>query len=578
MSQSSQSNCTSRTAAHAAAPLAFVVAALALLTTTPSASAAAVRCEGARIAPSPLRIVGVLGVPETFKGSLRLRARATGAQPYLELESAMVAASPTPHRIGSARVDIANRTEPIPRGQTRDVRVSIDKPRFAGEYEGTIRSADGACRIPLTVVARGPAEIRLVGETKAIELQVVNCSHGSCWPADFSERLVPSSAREDTFAPLVNNGSQTSAGVQGMQIAMDGKPTARTVPDGVLTPSDPTFGLRALYASRLTPIQVERDALSPGHYSGAIFLTVAGAEKRTELPLEIDVKSGPTWAILVLLAALFVQFLVWLAARNKPRGEELRDLKALTKQARAKLRADDRALLEGRLGDARDLARDGRLDSAKKHRKAIERDLARLVEARRWVEKAEAAHNGELPADVAQPFDRFRRAIKSGDEQAVLRARAELERATGTATRVPGRHRAAMPLDSAGILYSYSDAGERHLPLQGRPSVPARAVALQRSITVAVDHAWRWLCDAAVWLLRSVRHAVVWLSVYPLPWLLRILLVFAFVLAGLKELYLNDATFGTDPILAYGALFVWGLTATAINAALGKVIPGAGKD
>jgi len=76
--------------------------------------------------------------------------------------------------------------------------------------------------------------------------------------------------------------------------------------------------------------------------------------------------------------------------------------------------------------------------------------------------------------------------------------------------------------------------------------------------------------------LARTREAIVSLSIFVLPWLLRGLLVVFFVLAGLKELYLDNSTFGSDPMLNYSGLFLWGLTATGVNVALGKVIPGTG--
>jgi hypothetical protein len=73
----------------------------------------------------------------------------------------------------------------------------------------------------------------------------------------------------------------------------------------------------------------------------------------------------------------------------------------------------------------------------------------------------------------------------------------------------------------------------------------------------------------------ALGSAGAWSGIYILPQLLRIIFVVVFVFAGLKELYYSNATFGEDWVLDYGALFLWGIAATGVNAALGKVIPGA---
>ncbi len=525
-------------------------------TSTPAESLQ--NCGGARVAPHSLRMNGVLGVAETFTGSLRLTGLRKGAQPFF-LASALVSTDSIPHRISTSEIEITNLDAPLEKGESRDVKITAKDVRFAGEYKGVIRADRGACRIALTVVASGAADVSFVGGAdKTLHLQMVNCRTLSCGPGGILEFLTRAAARRDEFAPQVDNASQSPAQVTGVQIALTRNPGGEVIAPDALRSSAQQFELLPQSTSVLKPIEVKRSDLDPGHYMGAIYLTVLGADKRVALPLELDVKVGPLYAIIAILIALLVQFLIWFAGRTKARAEELRELRSLRKKTRS-LALDDRVLLEGRLDAARDLALHGRLDAAKEARAAIGQYIEWLGEVRTLLIEVEKAHPGKpLPDGISEPLGALRKAIERGDTTAAKAAQTDLWAFVGKSPKVR-----ATP--GAEIFYGRQ-------PRSGRQKTEGESARRGRQLSLAWTKLRAWA--KRVW--HRTGRVIVWLSIYALPWVLRTILVVAFILAGLKELYLDNSTFGSDPVLNYSTLFLWGLTGSGVNALLGKVIPGAG--
>jgi len=354
------------------------------------------------VSSSVLRISGVLSDPESFRGALRVKATRKGRKPYFLPSGELISTTSIERRIPPGKVEIGNPAEPLPfdpkkaKGRWRSIPVTVKDVRFTGEYKGGLELGSGGCKVEFLLSAAGGAEISLVGTpsasgAKAVKLKLVRCSYLTCGPGNFIEYLNSSSSRRDSVRVQVDNASQSPAVVTGVQIALNTEVGEEVVSKEAFIPTKQRFKRPAQQATTLPPISISRDKIDPGHYTGAIYLQIEGAEKRAALPFEIDVKDGPLWAIIVLFAALFIH-----------------GLRVLSKKARV----------------------------------------------------------GLVPNTIAE------------------------------------------------------------------------------------------------------------LGVYVLRWFIRIVLVGAFVLAGLKELYFANATFGAQPVADYAGLFLWGLSAAALDILVGKFLPG----
>jgi hypothetical protein len=524
-------------------------------------TAAAKDCNGVHIPQGSLRIDGTLGVDASFTGSIRVIARHDGAQPTFLADDLHDSSL---HRIDADQIEIAKLEAPLKKDESRDILITVKGARFAGDYHGAIHTAKGTCHIPITVSVAGAAEVSLVGTgEKVLSLQVVDCRSLTCGlgALDF---LTRDAARRDEISPQVENSSQSQAQVTGVQVALSRDPGGNAL-EGGFTPTSQEFRLPAQSVSLLEPIEIDRNELDPGHYTGAIYLTVLGAEKRVALPLQLDVKVGPLLAILALVGALLVQFLIWLSERSKLKAQELRELRALGKRVRA-LAPEDQALLEKQLEAARELARDGKIDTAKETRAAIEKYRQWLVSVRTVLTDFYKLHPGRpLPEALAVPNTSLRQAIEEGDTAAAEAAYKEFWAEYGQeAQRAKERAR------SGGSEILFVDTPQLSADESHRQKGAAKPPGSLRI-------AWQSFSTAIARLWRPVGRLISLATIYVLPPILRGILVFAFILAGLKELYLDNSTFGSDPFLNYTSLFLWGLTGTGVNALLGRVIPGIGK-
>ena len=218
------------------------------------------------------------------------------------------------------------------------------------------------------------------------------------------------------------------------------------------TPPQHTFFVDAQHATTLPEIKIDRGKIEPGHYTGAIYLTVSGAEKRTVLPFELDVKDGPFWAIAVLFEALLVQLGVWLcsgqAERDSPSGD-----KELRRQANAKL-GEDAELFERRFDQAGELALRGRSNRANKASGKIEGDIELVQEAQEI--EASARVGGTLPDEVDGQLKYFRSLVKNGSEK----AKSQLKQVKGMVDELTAESPAVAPaVDAVGDKKARIDRG-----------------------------------------------------------------------------------------------------------------------
>lgn len=511
---------------------------LAFLCATASNAAAAdvsaVHCKGVTVSSGALRIGGVLSDPESFKGALRVKATRKGRKPYFLPNGELVSTTSSERRIPPGKVEIANSVEnALPfdpkkgKGRWRSIPVTIHDVRFEGTYRGGLELGSGGCKVELVVTAQGGAEISLVGTgtasgPKAVKLKLVNCGHVSCLFGDSFAWLNTSSSRKDTVMVQVDNTSQSPAVITGVQVALNSEVGEEIAPDDAFVPERQTFIRPAQTATTLPPIDIDRGKIDPGHYSGAIFLTVAGAEKRTVLPFEVDVKDGPTLAILVLFAAYLVHVIGAAVKYAKARNSAPRRVSRTRKKAKAELGADA-VLVEPRLDHAEAMARRGHLSEAELECARVAEDIERVAAAQA-AEEAAMSTKGELPPDVAEKAETFQAAVRQGgaSEEHLKALKREAESKAGA-----------------------KDEGE---------------IAKKRTQTPKGRS--------------ELANVIVKLGVYVLPWVLRGILVVAFLLAGLKELYFANSTFGAQPAADYVALFLWGLSGAALDILVGKFLPG----
>ena len=360
--------------------------------TPPEVQAVSQQCGKLQVKPSPLEITGTLGDASSFVAPLKLKARKAGLKPVF-IPSALRSQDQV---IGPGLITVNNLSEDLPVGQFRAVNVSVGDVRFAGEYHGTLEAAD-KCSVPVTLIAVAPADLSLVGGAdNAFHANLVRCANSTCGPG-LGDFLIPHHGASDQLRIQVANASQSPALVTGLELALrSDDPSAGSKANLAFRPTETAFLLPAQAAATLPAIEVDRDSLEPGHYVGAIYLSTAGSDKRTALPLEVDVRDGPFWAVIALVLALLIQALGRVGAAFRPRRVELRKWRQLRRRI-GLLDPKDQELLKPRLDELRQLVLHGDLDEAKKEREALEKDVGRLKRARGSMARR-SANSGEHPS------------------------------------------------------------------------------------------------------------------------------------------------------------------------------------
>jgi hypothetical protein len=535
----------------------------------PSTAEAALQCPDFTVKPAALRIEAQLADADSFSGSLQLRAKKAAVQPFF-LPSEL--ATKDGRTIRPSLVAVTNLDAPLPINETRTIGISIKNVRFAGAYSGQLVLATGDCTVPIRLIATAPADLSLVGGAdKALQLRLVRCTKSRCGPS-WLDWLVPSRGRPSEIDVLVANAAQSPAVITDIEVALRGDPGRPAVPEDAFVPTETGATLGSQAVSRLPPIQVDRDELEPGHYVGAIYLSVEGAEKRTALPFEVDTRDGPFWAVLVLAIAIVLQILVAITNSLKLRGAEVRRWRK-TKRQCASLDAEDQKLLGNRVDATRQLALHGDLQEAKTAREALEKDIGRLAKARR-LERRALEKQPELPEAIRTKLMQVRQEISDEDATAADTKLGELQTLVdGLATAKPERNIGSI----FGITYARArERGPAWTQETGQAAGTIDAgirtiiIWISRHLALVLRPLWRVIRA----VLRAISDALVIFWIAVMPWLVRYLLVALFILAGLKELYYDNTTFGVEPVLNYGALLIWGVTGAAVNTLIAKFLPG----
>jgi membrane protein implicated in regulation of membrane protease activity len=496
----------------------------AMASTASAAGTAPIHCKGVTVSSGVLRVGGVLSDSESFKGALRVKATREGRKPYFLPSGDLVSSASIERRIPPGKVEIMNPSESLPfnakkaKGRWRSVPVTVKDVRFAGEYTGGLELGSGGCKVEFVLSAVGGGELSLVGTgTKVVKLKLSRCRNLSCGPGDLGEDLNPSSSRANSVSVQIDNAAQGPAEITAAQVALNSEVGEEAVSEAAFSPfGETTIGPQQ--ATTLPPIGIDRSEIEPGHYNGAIYLTLTGAEKRTVLPFELDVKDGPFWAIIVLFAAYVVHLCIAFVKYARSRNSAPQKIKKARKKAKVKL-GSDAVLIEPQLDKAAAMAENGDLRGAESESARIDEEIDR-VETARELEVAAMSGEDGLSEEMEQKVGTFQATVLKGENS-------------------------KKPLEAL----------ERELKEQTEQKVVGSSPK---------KRSW-------------VATAIIGFGVYVLPWLVRIVLVVAFLLAGLEKLYFSNATFGAQQVVDYAGLFLWGLSAAGLDIVVAKFMPDAAK-
>jgi hypothetical protein len=497
----------------------------------------------------PLRIEGSLtGGAASFSGSVQLTVNGGDATELRLLASDLTHDENPEYDIPRSSISIQAGLS-FTDGQPRDVLVTVSNVTRPGFYTATLlfylpqhqSPQDDGTEVELELQINAVPNVEPVDASRSIQLvrcyTVVDCL--------LARLLLPASVTDEEWGISLDNKTVQPVEVDSFTVLMRGENTHRTLRPTEVRAEMPVI-LPASDAEEIV-VLIDRSALPSDRYQGTLRFGLEGADDPVVVSLDLSVRDGPIWPLLVVLLGIFG-------------GRQWRKLDKPEVQARNKL-----------------LERFGPVD--KKVAKVKDPEIRQSLQSQ-LDDLVQRLRNKEDPQVVGAELDKLELQIDTVlgldelEAQVValgLRARQEeiepiLEQARTEvlAGRIDKanelRDQAKAKLQSVLSDPSMGRATEVLSSVLGRlgeslDRLGNRIAAEERGERREVS----WLVRLIGWLggARSLSAEAEWVV-----WqLLSIVFLFVLVLAGLNSLYIKTgATFGAAGLYDYLGLLLWGFS------------------
>jgi len=397
--------------------------------------------------------------------------------------------------------------------------------------------------------------------TDQIQLQVVNCN----WVVDclLANLFLPASTRLNQIELQLDNPALVPTKILNSAVSVQGALTHYPLPSSALSisPGDIAFPTQTITS---VPLTLNRSAMPPEQYVGAIYLTQANQSNRLILPINLSVRSGPFLPLLVLLVGVILgRLFKYMQEQGGPQSQARKKVYQLEADIREAHPADRKILLP-MLRDTRKLVYRQQLEAADTQVTLIQSRL-RLLNQLRAIEDQLYEKQKRSESVEQETLDQ----IQQIQDARVLIAQGKDDEATTTLTEIlktastEGRRGAADDSDA--------DSDAMIVALRGA------AITLDQSARNAITEAEKTAALTPIERLEQFLVAVSGLSdqvraeatfwfVRPLLYLV---LLTGLTLAGLNTLYIEKGeTFGAKPTSDYLTLLLWGLSADVASRSL----------
>lgn len=538
---------------------------LALLVALPMATQAGLVIS-ADAGDSPLVITGWLDEGTGFSGNLRLTARHdppegsdTGGVSILLLASDLRSGDGT-WSVGRQHVSLGGNPVLQP-GVPQDFQVRVSGITEPGIYRGTLELLPaGAARaealaLDLEVIARSRPSLKPLASAEKLRLDLVNCqSRLSCGLAGL---LLPESAFLNHWDLQFDNPAGAEARLIKSAVVVLGEKTRFQLSSDQLTvPADPqNFPAHEIGS---LPVTLHRTAMAPDHYLGFLYLMLEGAKDRLTIPLDMNVRTGPLWPLVAILAGIILGRLVkYMQERGGPQAAKLAEVNRLDLML-AQAPDEDRNILGPQLAAVRKKVYQHALDTVTAELKTIEARLETLGKLRDMDhDLSDEAPSTEKDTALQQIAEARRRVAVGQDVSDLIvgikQALEELKQGL-TAKGLPGAalQHALKTVDEAETAAGKAKASLHSLGAENRVSRWIRNMLFALS---GLSEELR--AEATLWIVRP---------------LLYFALLFGLVAVGLSTLYVNSGlTFGATPFADYLGLVLWGLSADVAGRTLSNL-------
>lgn len=447
--------------------------------------------------------------------------------------------------------------------------VKVNGVREAGEYSGKIDLVLGeqarttGKSVNVTVIASVRPSLTLLAENDRLRANLVDCKN-DCWLADL---LLPASAFQEkldlTFekplaAPLAISdiailvkGDQTGFRLDGDKLIISPNELRESPPPvAEIQPSPQSAGTPAPSASpSLTnkkyytlPITILRKEVAADHYTGSVYLTVAGQSNVLKVPVDFNVRSGPFWPLVMLLVSILLGRLFKFM---QDKGNAIADALQLINRLEFRLRdvhPDDAEIIKPMLAAARDLVHQQRAADAVTAANAIAVRMSTLGELRQIQVRLSAMEPKPAVTAILTDINTAREQIRLQQDDQVRTLITKIKDALVALAGTPG----VTDTDDTNLkdAMDNADSASASMAILARRPGEVRH-RLKDALIVLTGLSDEFRTEATLFLARPI----LWFA-----------LLIGLLALGLKTLYVDNPIFGANPFIDYLGLLFWGLS------------------
>ena len=400
--------------------------------------------------------------------------------------------------------------------------------------------------VPIEVTAEVFPTLVLRKSSETVKIQLIDCRHLGCWLA---QTLQPSAF--SLVYPIDFDNHGLDAYSVTVSVTGRGETTHSPLSSVLKLPSQVTVKPSPVYtfgiATQAGPSSGSEVATPlPDRYSGIVQLDLPGNQTPVTIPIEVDVRSGLCWPVVVLINGLLLgRLLKYMKDKGGPQSDLLQRFYQL--EARISGEPVDLQLLQPMLIAVKGRIYGMDLDGAKTDLAAIE-NRWNLLSRLRQLEQTLGNYNGnEGVPPILQSIQATRNLIAQGQDAAASAQVQQIDNAV--------RNLVAPPAVQVARAYKLAAS------LSGNARAAAAASAAGTISTPWYVSTFGWLtgvseqfrAESTLWVIRPILY---------------VLLVIALVIVGISQLYLKNPVFGADPLGDYFGIAVWAMSSDVASRSL----------
>lgn len=393
--------------------------------------------------------------------------------------------------------------------------------------------------------------------TEQVQLNLVNCG----WFLDckLAKLLLPASAFSTKWELQFDNPNLTSVNVLNSKIVIKGSKTNYQL-------ISPTIELpqakQSLPANQIVdlPLTWKRDSMPPDNYTGAIYLTLAEQNNRLNIPVNLNVRSGPFIPLLVLFFGVILgRIFKYMQERGEPQAEVLQQVNRLQEDIE-NAPEEDKKILTPMIDQARQAVYREKFEQAEVRIKAIEARFELLTELRTLETNLKGKEQHPVVKEAMEKITQARQSLILNNESEAKKILEEVRTDIPKLTSLMGSS-----ASDEGISEKLEQASKKALDSINRSIEAEKDLA-------PISNGWKHVQSFLIifsGVSDQVRAEATFWIVRPL---LGIILLIGLSIVGIGSLYVeNGKTFGSNPFPDYLGLVLWGLSADVASRSLSSL-------